>query len=193
MNALRQPDTSIDWLALRAEFPVLAREVHGKPLVYLDNANTGQKPRAVIEAMDAYYSRYAANVARAVHSLGEEATAAYEGARGGDLLRGARLRPHRRRPPPHRARPHRRGARGGDRDGPAGGGGGAGGRGLRQRPRLLHRRALRRRRRATWTSRRLRRQARRLRPRPRRHRPRRVRCSSHKSPVSRLQWIRSRA
>jgi cysteine desulfurase/selenocysteine lyase len=82
VNAQRQPNTSIDWLALRAEFPVLAREVHGKPLVYLDNANTGQKPRAVIEAMDAYYSRYNANVARAVHSLGEEATAAYEGARG---------------------------------------------------------------------------------------------------------------
>ena len=82
MNAQRQHSASIDWLALRAEFPVLAREVHGKPLVYLDNANTGQKPRAVIEAMDAYYRRYTANVARAVHSLGEEATAAYEGARG---------------------------------------------------------------------------------------------------------------
>ncbi|SDD32937.1 cysteine desulfurase [Aquimonas voraii] len=81
MNAQRQPHASIDWLALRAEFPVLAREVHGKPLVYLDNANTGQKPRTVIEAMDAYYRRYTANVARAVHSLGEEATAAYEGAR----------------------------------------------------------------------------------------------------------------
>ena len=81
MNAQRQPNPTIDWLALRAEFPVLAREVHGKPLVYLDNANTGQKPRAVIEAMDAYYRRYTANVARAVHSLGEEATAAYEGAR----------------------------------------------------------------------------------------------------------------
>jgi len=82
VNAQRQSTHDIDWLALRAEFPVLAREVHGKPLVYLDNANTGQKPRAVIEATDAYYSRYTANVARAVHSLGEEATAAYEGARG---------------------------------------------------------------------------------------------------------------
>lgn len=71
----------IDWSALRDEFPVLSREVHGKPLIYLDNANTGQKPRVVIEAMDAYYRRYTANVARAVHSLGEEATAAYEGAR----------------------------------------------------------------------------------------------------------------
>lgn len=71
----------IDWSALRDEFPVLSREVHGKPLVYLDNANTGQKPRAVVDAMDAYYRSYTANVARAVHSLGEEATAAYEGAR----------------------------------------------------------------------------------------------------------------
>jgi len=75
-------NTDIDWHALRAQFPVLSRQVHGKPLVYLDNANTGQKPRSVIDAMDAYYQRYNANVARAVHSLGEEATAAYEGARG---------------------------------------------------------------------------------------------------------------
>jgi cysteine desulfurase / selenocysteine lyase len=73
---------AIDWRALRAQFPVLSREVHGKPLVYLDSANTGQKPQAVIDAMDDYYRRYTANVARAVHSLGEEATAAYEGARG---------------------------------------------------------------------------------------------------------------
>jgi len=73
---------AVDWTALRAQFPVLKREVHGKPLVYLDNANTGQKPQSVIDAMDSYYANYAANVARAVHSLGEEATAAYEGARG---------------------------------------------------------------------------------------------------------------
>ncbi|WP_395792330.1 aminotransferase class V-fold PLP-dependent enzyme [Aquimonas sp.] len=71
-----------DWAALRAQFPVLSRQVHGKPLVYLDNANTGQKPQCVIDAMDAYYSQYTANVARAVHSLGEQATAAYEAARG---------------------------------------------------------------------------------------------------------------
>ena len=58
-----------------------AREVHGKPLVYLDSANTGQKPAAVIEAVDDFYRRHNANVSRAVHTLGSEATDAYEGAR----------------------------------------------------------------------------------------------------------------
>ncbi len=69
------------WLRLRADFPALAREVHGKPLVYLDNANTGQRPEAVLAAVDRYYRQYNANVSRAVHTLGTEATAAYEGAR----------------------------------------------------------------------------------------------------------------
>ncbi|RMH91020.1 cysteine desulfurase [Lysobacter pythonis] len=77
MNA---PDP-IDWNALRADFPLLAREVHGKPLVYLDSANTSQKPRAVIEAVDGYYRQHNANVSRAVHQLGAEATELYEGAR----------------------------------------------------------------------------------------------------------------
>lgn len=72
----------LDIDALRAEFPVLAREVHGKPLIYFDNANTAQKPLAVIEAVDDYHRRYTANVARAVHALGEEATSRYEAARG---------------------------------------------------------------------------------------------------------------
>ena len=71
----------IDWAAVRAEFPVLTREVHGKPLVYLDSANTGQKPNAVIDTMDAFYRRHNANVSRAVHTLGTEATTAYEAAR----------------------------------------------------------------------------------------------------------------
>ena len=66
---------------VRADFPLLARTVHDKPLVYLDSANTAQKPRAVIDAVDRYYREYNANVARAVHRLGEQATAAYEGAR----------------------------------------------------------------------------------------------------------------
>lgn len=57
------------------------REVHGKPLVYFDNANTGQKPVQVIGAVDEFYRRYNANVSRAVHALGSEATDAYEGAR----------------------------------------------------------------------------------------------------------------
>ena len=72
----------IDWDAVRADFPLLRRAVHGKPLVYLDSANTGQKPAAVIEATDDFYRRHNANVSRAVHALGSEATEAYEGARG---------------------------------------------------------------------------------------------------------------
>ena len=71
----------IDWSAVRADFPILQREVHGKPLVYLDSANTAQKPAAVIDAVDGFYRRHNANVSRAVHQLGAEATEAYEGAR----------------------------------------------------------------------------------------------------------------
>jgi cysteine desulfurase/selenocysteine lyase len=71
----------LDISALRAQFPVLSRQVHGKPLIYFDNANTSQKPLAVIEAVDAYHRNYAANVARAVHTLGEEATRHYEASR----------------------------------------------------------------------------------------------------------------
>jgi len=72
---------TIDWAAIRSQFPVLEQQVHGKPLLYFDSANTGQKPRPVIAAMDAYYSEYTANVSRAVHALGERATTAYEAAR----------------------------------------------------------------------------------------------------------------
>jgi cysteine desulfurase/selenocysteine lyase len=76
------PDrTTPDWTAIRADFPLLQREVHGKPLIYLDSANTGQKPAAVIDAVDDFYRRHNANVSRAVHALGTEATEAYEGAR----------------------------------------------------------------------------------------------------------------
>lgn len=73
--------SAIDWNAVRADFPLLAREVHGKPLVYLDSANTGQKPHVVIEAVDGFYRRHNANVSRAVHQLGAEATELYEGTR----------------------------------------------------------------------------------------------------------------
>ncbi len=66
---------------IRVEFPILQREVHGKRLVYLDNANTTQKPRAVIEALDRYYSEFNANVHRSTYLLSERATAAFEGAR----------------------------------------------------------------------------------------------------------------
>ena len=76
------PGTRPDWLRIRADFPVLTRQVHGKPLVYLDSANTSQKPQAMIRAMDEFYRERNANVSRAVHTLGSEATEAYEGARG---------------------------------------------------------------------------------------------------------------
>ena len=72
---------AIDVERLRRDFPILKRRVHGKRLVYLDNAATTQKPQAVIDALVDYYSRYNSNVHRSVHTLGEEATAAYEGAR----------------------------------------------------------------------------------------------------------------
>jgi cysteine desulfurase / selenocysteine lyase len=73
--------SGIDWAAVRADFPLLTRQVHGKPLIYLDSANTGQKPAAVIEAVDDFYRAHNANVSRAVHTLGTEATEAYESAR----------------------------------------------------------------------------------------------------------------
>lgn len=73
--------TDIEWLQVRANFPILTRQVHGKPLVYLDSANTSQKPRAVISAVDDFYRLHNANVSRAVHQLGAEATEAYEGSR----------------------------------------------------------------------------------------------------------------
>ncbi|MCY7336258.1 MAG: aminotransferase class V-fold PLP-dependent enzyme, partial [Chamaesiphon sp.] len=66
---------------VRSDFPILHREVHGKPLVYLDNAATSHKPNAVIQALEHYYSHYNSNVHRGVHTLSSEATDAYEGAR----------------------------------------------------------------------------------------------------------------
>jgi cysteine desulfurase / selenocysteine lyase len=66
---------------IRAEFPILAREVHGQPLAYLDNGATAQKPLAVIETLDRYLREHNANVHRGVHTLSEEATALYEDAR----------------------------------------------------------------------------------------------------------------
>jgi len=66
---------------VRADFPILDRQVNGHPLVYLDSANTSQKPRQVIDAMREHYERHNANVARSVHTLGTESTTAYESAR----------------------------------------------------------------------------------------------------------------
>ncbi|MFZ2754809.1 MAG: cysteine desulfurase [Lysobacteraceae bacterium] len=70
-----------DWDAIRADFPLLTREVHGKPLIYFDSANTGQKPASVIDTVDDFYRHHNANVSRAVHALGTEATEAYEASR----------------------------------------------------------------------------------------------------------------
>ena len=73
--------TLLDVEQIRNDFPVLSRTVHGKPLVYLDNAATSQKPRAVIQALTEYYETYNSNVHRGVHTLSMEATDRYEEAR----------------------------------------------------------------------------------------------------------------
>ncbi|PYQ11725.1 MAG: cysteine desulfurase CsdA [Acidobacteria bacterium] len=67
--------------AIRRDFPILHQEVHGRPLVYLDNAATTQKPKAVLEVLQRYYTQDNANIHRGVHELSQRATAAYEGAR----------------------------------------------------------------------------------------------------------------
>jgi cysteine desulfurase / selenocysteine lyase len=82
--AVKAPAVSppaLDVAALRAQFPILARRVHGKPLVYLDNAATTQKPEAVLQALDGYYRLHNANVHRGVHTLSAEATGLMEAAR----------------------------------------------------------------------------------------------------------------
>ncbi|MFO8047315.1 MAG: cysteine desulfurase [Halomonas sp.] len=85
--ATRRPEAPmLDVMAIRAEFPILARQVHGRPLVYLDNAATSQTPCRVIEAFDAYYGGYNANIHRGLHTLADEATAAFEGTR--ETVRG---------------------------------------------------------------------------------------------------------
>jgi cysteine desulfurase/selenocysteine lyase len=82
MNAVTKPAGVFDVEKVRADFPVLTRQVHGHPLVYLDNAATSHKPVQVIETLDRYYREYNSNIHRGVHTLSEQATAAYEGARG---------------------------------------------------------------------------------------------------------------
>src|SRR3546814_9905433 len=78
---LGDADAAVDWARVREDFPLLRREVNGKPLVYFDSANTGQKPAAVIEAVDDFYRRHNANVSHAVHTLGGAATELYDDAR----------------------------------------------------------------------------------------------------------------
>jgi cysteine desulfurase / selenocysteine lyase len=75
------PLSDLDVQAIRAEFPILERTVRGKPLVYLDNAATSQKPRFVLHAISEYYEKENANIHRGVHYLSEKATADYENAR----------------------------------------------------------------------------------------------------------------
>jgi cysteine desulfurase/selenocysteine lyase len=82
MNAPLDTTSAIDWARIRSDFPLLGRQVQGKPLVYFDSANTGQKPASVIDTVDDFYRHHNANVSRAVHTLGSEATDAYEAARG---------------------------------------------------------------------------------------------------------------
>ena len=71
----------LDIHKIRQDFPILRRQVHGKPLVYLDNAATSQKPKQVVEALVDYYHRTNANIHRGIHALSEEATALFEGSR----------------------------------------------------------------------------------------------------------------
>lgn len=76
------PITALDIPAIRSEFPILKREINGRPLVYLDNAASAQKPESVIEAVSNVYRSSYANVHRGLHTLANEATEAFEGARG---------------------------------------------------------------------------------------------------------------
>ena len=79
--AVETSTAGLDAAAIRADFPVLAEQVHERPLVYLDNAATSQKPRAVIDALQTYYETYNANIHRGLHALSERATAEYEDSR----------------------------------------------------------------------------------------------------------------
>ncbi|MBN2501473.1 MAG: cysteine desulfurase [Anaerolineales bacterium] len=92
----QDPSTpQLDTAKVRADFPVLQREVRsGVPLVYLDSAATSQKPVQVIQAMDDYYRKHNANIHRGIHTLAEEATASYEGARQkvADFIGGVKAR-----------------------------------------------------------------------------------------------------
>jgi cysteine desulfurase/selenocysteine lyase len=76
-----RPRAALDPRFLRADFPILRREINGHPLVYLDSASSSQKPDVVIDALSDYYREYNANVHRGIYTIGEQATAAYEEAR----------------------------------------------------------------------------------------------------------------
>lgn len=80
-TTLTSSSRAFDVTAIRADFPILSRQVHGQALVYLDNAATTQKPQLVIDTLQHYYSHYNANVHRGLHALSEQATAAVEQSR----------------------------------------------------------------------------------------------------------------
>src|SRR2546425_853142 len=80
-RALMTTDTDLDVERIRKDFPALGQEIHGKRLVYLDNAATSQKPQVVIDALRAYYETENANVHRGIHHLSQKATDAYEAGR----------------------------------------------------------------------------------------------------------------
>ena len=75
------PHRAFDVQTVRADFPILKRRIHGKPLIYLDNAATSQKPQVVIDTLTRYYSEENANIHRGAYFLSEQATQAYEDAR----------------------------------------------------------------------------------------------------------------
>src|SRR5436305_9356761 len=80
-EATEEPQKKMNWAALRRDFPILDQKVHGQPLIYLDNAATTQKPRAVLDTLRNYYEKDNANVHRGIHELSNRATTAFEAAR----------------------------------------------------------------------------------------------------------------
>src|SRR5438093_10626454 len=79
--SVRAAATPLDVGRIRADFPILSRKVHGKPVAYLDNAATSQKPRQVIDAMSRVFEDHNANIHRGVYEFSETTTAEFEGAR----------------------------------------------------------------------------------------------------------------
>ena len=73
-----QTKTIMDTEKIRKDFPILGRKIHNKPLIYIDNAATSQKPKQVLQAIDDYYKNYNANIHRGIHKLSEQATEEYE-------------------------------------------------------------------------------------------------------------------
>ena len=81
-EAQTSPPRPVDWEQTRADFPALQQSVHGRPLAYLDNAATTQKPRLVLDAIRRFYEADCANIHRGVHTLSERATEAYNASVG---------------------------------------------------------------------------------------------------------------